>query len=195
MKEIIFFSNNKNKIIELSSLFTNSSFILLSLNNFKIIKSPKEIGKSFNENAKIKSKYGFNNFKKICFADDSGICIEAMNGKPGIESKRLLTKNKNPQNILKEIILTTKEKKNAHAFFQTTICLTLDKKNHLFFEGIVKGTISKQIKGMNGFGYDPIFIPEGHNKTFAEMSSKEKNSISHRSLAVVKLKNYLQKLI
>jgi XTP/dITP diphosphohydrolase len=194
-EEIIFFSNNKKKIIEISNLFLSESIKVLNLNNFDTIKSPEEVGKTFEENAKIKALHGFDIFKKKCFADDSGICIQAMGGDPGVKSKNFLEKGDDINKNLQEILLISKNKNSFKAFFQTSICLVLDKNNHVFFKGKVRGKISLKIRGINGFGYDPIFIPERKNKTFAEMSLKEKNSISHRSIAIEKLKLYLINLI
>ena len=141
MKEIIFFSNNKNKYLEISKLFKDTPIKILSLNNFNKIKSPNENGITFKENAKIKSNFGLQTFKKPCFSDDSGICIEAMNNNPGINSKKFLEQNNNPHDAFNLIFsLVDKTKKNK-AFFQTSICLSLKAKEHIFFNGIVKGTI------------------------------------------------------
>ena len=190
MKEIIFFSNNKNKFLEISKLFKDIPIKILSLNDFDKIKSPNENGLTFKENAKIKSSLGLQVFKKTCFADDSGICIEAMNNNPGINSKKFLETNNSLLDAFNLILsLVDKTKKNK-AFFQTSICLSLNVK-----DGIIRGTITKSIKGSNGFGYDPIFIPHGYKKTFAEMKVEEKNAISHRSIAINKLKKYLLTLI
>ena len=195
MREIIFFSNNKNKCLEISKLFEDIPIKILSLNNFDKIKSPNENGLTFKENAKIKSSFGLQTFKKTCFADDSGICIEAMNNNPGIKSKKFLETNNSTLDAFNLILsLVDKTKKNK-AFFQTSICLSLNVKEHVFFNGIVEGTITKNIKGSGGFGYDPIFIPHGYKKTFAEMTVEEKNLISHRSIAIKKLKKYLLTLI
>ena len=195
MKEIVFFSNNKNKILEISNLFNESPLIILNLNDFKKVISPQEIGLTFEENAKIKSIYGLEKFKKICFADDSGICIKALDNGPGVKSKEFLTSKNTKKKVLNSIIQETKNKKNYDAFFQTTICLSLQNKKSLFFTGKIYGEISKKIKGISGFGYDPIFIPHGFNKTFAEMNMNEKNKISHRAVAIGKLTNYLNKLV
>ena len=195
MKEIIFFSNNKNKYSEISKLFRDTSIKILSLNNFNKINSPNENGVTFKENAKIKSNFGLKTYKKPCFADDSGICIEAMNNNPGINSKKFLEQNSGALDTFNLIFsLVNKTKKNK-AFFQTSICLSLKAKKHIFFNGIVKGTITQSIKGSGGFGYDPIFVPLGYKKTFAEMTVKEKNLVSHRSIAIKKLKKYLLTLI
>lgn len=191
MKDIVFFSNNKNKIKEIINLFSDTSFNLLSLNNYNKIESPKETGKSFSENAKIKSLYGFKKFNKICFADDSGLCIEALDYAPGVYSKQYLKKYESKRDALKEIISSTIKKNNFNAYFETSICLTINYETNIFFQGKVKGVISKKIIGKGGFGYDPIFIPSGFKKTFAQMSIKKKNEISHRYIAIKKLKNYL----
>ena len=191
MKEILFFFFNKNKISEISNLFIKSKIKIVNLRNFEKIKSPDETGNTFEENAKIKSLYGLANFNKICFADDSGICIDAMEGQPGINSKKFLSSKKNNINIFNKIIKNCLKKQLFSAYFQTTICLSLDENNHFFFKGIIKGQISKEVSEIKGFGYDPIFIPEGYKKTFSEMKITEKNKISHRSIAISKLKKYL----
>lgn len=194
MRDIVFFSNNRNKIEEITNLFSSTTFNLSSLNNYKKIKSPKEIGKSFSENAEIKSQYGFKKFSKICFADDSGLCVEALNYGPGIYSKQYLEKYKNKKDALKKIVSSAISKKNFKAYFITSICLTMNYKTNMFFEGKVKGTISNTIIGKDGFGYDPIFIPNGYKETFAQMDIKKKNKISHRYIAINKLKKFLVNL-
>ncbi len=195
MKKIIFFSNNKSKILEVTNLFLNTPYQISNLNKYKNIVSPKETGKNFKENAKIKSIYGTKKFKKICFADDSGICIDVFGGLPGINSKEFLNSTKNKKQILNKIINEAKNQKNFDAFFMTTICLSLNTNKHFFFHGRIDGKISKEIRGVNGFGYDPIFIPRGKRITFAEMTLEEKNEFSHRTIAIKKLKKFLNKLI
>jgi len=195
VKEIIFFSNNKNKYLEISKLFRDTPIKILSLNNFNKINSPYENGVTFNENAKIKSSFGLKTYKKPCFADDSGICIEAMNNNPGINSKKFLEQNNGALDTFNLIFSFVDKTKKNKAFFQTSICLSLKAEEHIFFNGIVKGTITQNIKGSGGFGYDPIFVPLGYKKTFAEMTVEEKNLISHRSIAIKKLKRYLLTLI
>ena len=191
MKDIIFFSNNKNKIKEISNLFIKFNYKLLSLNDYKNTVSPIENGKTFKDNAKIKSIYGFKKFNKICFADDSGICIDALNGGPGINSKKYLGSNNKTNSVLKKIIGVVKNKNKYKAFFETSICLTLNIDKQIFFTGRVYGKISIKIKGKNGFGYDPIFIPNGMSLTFSEMSLIQKNLLSHRAIAIKKLSKYL----
>ncbi len=190
MKKIIFFSHNNNKIKEIKKLFEETEFNILSIQEFPNILEPKETGSSFEENAKIKSSYGYEKFKLPCFADDSGICISALNYFPGVKSKRFLEKSGNHEKIFSTIINKAKELSNFHAYFQTSISLTFDNKS-IFFKGVVRGKISSEPRGKYGFHYDPIFIPEGSEKTFSEMSIEEKNKISHRSLAINKLKKFL----
>ena len=191
MKEIIFFSNNKNKIKEISNLFIKFNYKLLSLNDFKNTESPIENGKTFKDNAKIKSIYGYKKFNQLCFADDSGICIDALNGAPGINSKQYLGSDKNKNTTLNKIISLAKNKDRHKAFFETSICLTININKQIFFTGRVYGKISLKIRGNHGFGYDPIFIPNGMNLTFSEMTIYQKNLLSHRAIAIKKLSKYL----
>ena len=191
MRQLFFFSNNKNKIIEIKKIFKKFNLELLSLNDLNISNEPDETGKTFEENAKIKSDYGFNKTGIPCFADDSGICIESLNWKPGVLSKRFLNNFKSNKACFKSIIKSTKKNNKQSAYFKTSISLTVKDNQNLIFNGKIDGKISGQVKGGFGFGYDPIFIPKNYNKTLAELSTKEKNQISHRSIAVTKLINFL----
>ena len=191
MRQLFFFSNNKNKIIEIKKIFKKFNLKLLSLNDIHLDSEPEENGETFEENAKIKSDYGFNKTGIPCFADDSGICIEALNWKPGVLSKRFLSSYKSNDECFKHIIKNTKKKDRKIAYFKTSISLTINNNQNIIFNGKIDGKISDKIKGGSGFGYDPIFIPEFYKKTLAELSLKEKNEISHRSVAVTKLINFL----
>ncbi len=191
MRKLLFFSNNKNKIIEIKKIFNKFNLELLSLNDLNISEEPEESGKSFEENAKIKSDYGFNKTGISCFADDSGICIESLNWKPGVLSKRFLNNFKSNKACFESIIKSTKKNNKQNAYFKTSISLTAKENHNIVFNGIIDGKISEQAKGKFGFGYDPVFIPKNYNKTLAELSTKEKNEISHRSIAVTKLINFL----
>ena len=191
MKNLFFFSSNQDKIIEIKKLFKIKNIEILSLNDFPKVKFPKETGTGFSENAKIKSLYGFKKFDIPCFADDSGICISALNNKPGIHSKEFFEKFQNKKEVFKYIIKKVCASNNTYAFFTTSICLTLKLGQYVLFEGKISGNIAKSPRGSNGFGYDPLFIPNEHNKTFAEMSTKEKNTISHRSIAINKFIKFL----
>ena len=191
MKDILFFSHNKKKIIEINKIFKTNKITVQNLNSFQNIKDPKETGRTFSANAKLKSIYGQKKFNIPCFADDSGFCVEALNNKPGVKSKRFLEKFSSNNEAFKYIISKVINKKNNKAFFITAISLTLQPNYHIIFLGRINGTVSLKPKGINGFGYDPIFIPENHERTFAEMSLEEKNEISHRKIAITKLKSFL----
>ena len=191
MKDILFFSHNQKKIVEVKQIFKNSKIKVYDLNSFKKIKEPKETGATFSSNAKIKSKYGQQLFDMPCFADDSGFCVEALKNNPGVKSKRFLEKFSNNKKAFEYIISNVVKKRNNKAFFVTAISLTLKENHHITFLGKINGTVSLKPKGMNGFGYDPIFIPENNIKTFAEMNLEEKNVISHRKIAITKLKSFL----
>ena len=191
MRQLLFFSNNKNKIIEIKKIFNKFNLELLSLNDLNISNEPEETGKTFEENAKIKSDYGFNKTGIPCFADDSGICIESLNWKPGVLSKRFLNNFKTYESCFESIIKSTKKNSKQNAYFKTSISLTFKNNQNVIFNGKIDGKIAEKVKGVFGFGYDPIFIPKNYNKTLAELSTKEKNEISHRSIAVTKLINFL----
>ena len=191
MKDILFFSHNQKKIIEVKQIFKDSRIKVFDLNSFEKIKEPRETGNTFASNAKIKSKYGQKVFNMPCFADDSGFCVEALKNNPGVKSKRFLEKFSNKKKAFEYIISNVIEKKNNKAFFVTAICLTLKDNHHIVFLGRVNGTVSLKPKGTNGFGYDPIFVPENYTRTFAEMSLEEKSVISHRKIAITKLKSFL----
>ncbi len=191
MKSLLFFSHNQKKISEVKQIFNNSFLKINSLKELKKIKEPRENGKTFAENAKIKSLFGFKIFNTPCFADDSGICVNALRNKPGIYSKRFLRSFKTKNEAFKYIISATVKKNDNRAFFNTTICLSLNINQHILFIGKISGTISDKPKGSNGFGYDPIFIPSGFSKTFAEMSNQKKNLLSHRMIAIKKMESFL----
>ena len=191
MKDILFFSHNQKKIIEVKQIFKDSRIKVFDLNSFEEIKEPRETGDTFASNAKIKSKYGQKVFNIPCFADDSGFCVEALKNNPGVKSKRFLEKFSNKKKAFEYIISNVTERKNNKAFFVTAIWLTLKDNHHIVFLGRVNGTVSLKPKGTDGFGYDPIFVPENYTRTFAEMSIEEKNIISHRKIAITKLKSFL----
>ena len=172
-------------------MFTSNITKIHNLNSFKNIQEPKETGETFSANAKIKSLYGQKKFNMPCFADDSGFCVEALNDKPGVQSKRFLEKFSSDSDAFDYIITNVRKKNNDKAFFVTAISLTLNTNHHIIFLGRIDGKVSLEPLGENGFGYDPIFIPVNYKKTFAEMGSKQKNKISHRMIAVTKLQSFL----
>jgi len=191
LRQLLFFSNNRNKVIEIKKIFKKFKLEILSLDDLDISDEPKENGQTFEENAKIKSDYGFYKTGIPCFADDSGICIESLNWKPGVLSKRFLNNFKTNEDCFESVNKSTKKNSEQNAYFKTSISLTVKENQNVIFNGKIDGKISDQAKGSFGFGYDPIFIPKNYNKTLAELSTKEKNEISHRSIAVRKLINFL----
>ncbi len=191
MKNLLFFSHNNKKVSEVEKILSRKDIKIYNLNFYNKIKEPIESGKSFAENAKIKSYCGLKKFKIPCFADDSGICIEALNNKPGTKSKRFLEGFETYQSAFEYIISNVINKKNDKAFFKTAICLSIKKNYHIVFEGVVGGRITTRPKGVNGFGYDPIFIPKGKKLTFGQMKPTAKYKIDHRMMAFKKIKKFL----
>lgn len=186
--ELIFATHNNNKVKEVAQILP-SYLSMKSLTDIGFFDEIEETGKTFEENALLKAKTIFEKTGKNIFADDSGLVIDTLNGAPGVYSARYAGTGKDEDNIAKAL----KEldgKTNRKAYFISIFCLILNGKEY-FFEGRIDGTISTEILGENGFGYDPIFIPDGFSKSFAQMSAEEKNAISHRAKAVEKLNNFL----
>ncbi len=187
--KLVFASNNTNKIKEIQQLIP-ASIEVVSLQDIGCTEDIPETADTIEGNAILKAnyvteKYGFN-----CFADDSGLEVEALDGAPGVYSARYAGEPKNDDNNMDKLILALKNEPNKKANFKTVICLNINGKQHLF-SGIVNGEIIDTKIGENGFGYDPIFIADGFTKTFAELTMEEKSSISHRGIAVKQLVNFL----
>lgn len=191
MVELIFATNNTHKLEEVQAIIGNK-FILKSLSDVDCTDDIPETGITFHENAQQKTDYLFNKYQVDCFGDDSGLEIDALNGEPGVYSARYSGTRDMEKNI--DLVLTRLQgKENRAARFKTVISLFLNRKQY-FFEGVIEGHIINTRKGDKGFGYDPIFIPNGYDKTFAEMTAEEKNTISHRAIAVRKLADFLQEI-
>ena len=188
---LVFASNNEHKIKEINSLLGNS-FKLLSLHDINIREDIPEEEPHLEGNALSKARFVFNATGRDVFADDTGLEIEALNGMPGVHSARFAGENKDSSANIEKVFSLLGNTQNSKARFRTVIALILDKKEYLF-EGIVKGTIIHDKRGSEGFGYDPIFIPDGKTQTFAEMDLSEKNKVSHRARAFEKLKDFLLK--
>ena len=186
---LVFASNNEHKIREIKSLLGNS-FRLLSLSDINIIEDIPEKEAFIEGNALSKARYVFNCTGMNVFADDTGLEIAALNGLPGVHSARFAGENKDSSANIDKVLSMLERTENRKARFRTVIALILEKKEYLF-EGTVNGTIISEKKGTEGFGYDPIFVPEGKKSTFAEMGLAEKNSVSHRARAFEKLKEFL----
>jgi XTP/dITP diphosphohydrolase len=188
---LVFASNNEHKIREINSLL-GESFKLLSLHDINIMEDIPEEEPLIEGNALAKARYVFNATGLNVFADDTGLEISALDGQPGVHSARFAGENKDSSANIEKVLSMLRNNENRDARFRTVIALVLNKEEYLF-EGIVNGKIISSKKGSEGFGYDPIFIPEGKTITFAEMDLNEKNSISHRARAFEKLKDFLLK--
>ncbi len=191
--ELIFATNNKHKLSEVVPLL-DDRFDLLSLEDISCREDIPEDQDTLEGNASQKAWYIYNKYQKSCFADDTGLEIEALKGNPGVISARYAGQQRSAQDNMRKVLEEMKGENNRNARFRTVISLIWQGREYQF-EGVVEGSIIAQQKGGEGFGYDPIFIPENHQETFAEMELKEKNKISHRSRAINKLVTFLNQHI
>ena len=189
--QLVFASNNKNKIKEIQLLLPDSIQIL-SLEDIGCTEDIPETADTIEGNAILKANYVTQKYGYDCFADDSGLEVAALNGEPGVFSARYAGEPKNDENNIDKLLANLKDVKNKKANFKTIICLNLKGEQHLF-TGIINGQIIEERIGNNGFGYDPIFVADGYQKTFSELSLEEKARISHRGIAVKELITFLQK--
>ncbi|MBE49216.1 MAG: non-canonical purine NTP pyrophosphatase, RdgB/HAM1 family [Flammeovirgaceae bacterium] len=186
--KLCFVTNNKNKLSEVSSILKNVKII--SLEDISFYEDILETGSSLKENSELKAKCIYEKFNIDCFADDTGLEIDFLNGEPGVYSARYAGNRSNSKDNIDLVLKKMKNSKNRNAHFRTIITLYLDSKVY-FFDGSVSGTISYKPIGNFGFGYDSIFIPQGYDITFAQMSGEAKNKISHRKKAIEKLNMFL----
>jgi len=191
--ELVFATNNQHKIKEISPL-VQKSFHLLSLSDIRFFEDIPETQATLEGNASQKSHFIYDRFVLNCFADDTGLEIQALNGEPGVYSARYAGEGCNFQDNIDKVLFKMQGNTNRKARFRTVISLILEGKE-FFFEGIVNGIILTEKYGNDGFGYDPIFMPDTYSISFAEMTLEEKNLISHRSIAVRKLAAFLNKKI
>lgn len=189
MQQLVFATNNSHKLQEVAAKL-NGSIKLLGLDDVGCTEDIAETGLSFTENASIKSNYIYQKYHLNCFGDDSGLEVEALNNEPGIYSARYAGAHGNHQANINKVLHNLKGKANRKARFRTVISLIWNGTEH-FFEGVVEGILRPERSGQEGFGYDPIFEPDGYDITFAEMDMAEKNHISHRGLAMDKLMAFL----
>lgn len=187
--EIVFASCNKHKIKEINHVLGNS-FRLLSLSDLNCADDIPENEPTIEGNALYKARYIHKMTGKNVFADDTGLEIEALNGEPGVHSARFAGEMKDSDANIEKVLSLLGKSTNRKARFRTVIALIVDN-NEFLFEGIATGNIISERRGNMGFGYDPVFVPDGHNRTFAEMDLNEKNEISHRAKAFEKLKTFL----
>ena len=186
---LIFATSNQNKVLEIQKILPKK-FNIKSLKDLNYFKDVPENENTIDGNAVFKAKYIYEKFNINVFADDTGLEVEALNGEPGVRSARYAGTARNSTKNIKKLLKNLKNVKNRNARFKTVIALIIDNKLHKF-SGIVEGYILDSPKGNNGFGYDPIFCPNGFDKSFAELTLKEKNLISHRSLAMKKLIDFI----
>lgn len=190
-KKLVFATNNLHKLTEIKAIL-GEQIEILSLNDINCHVDIPETADTLEGNAKMKAEYIYQHYHLDCFADDTGLEVKALNGAPGVFSARYAGEGHDSQANMKKLLEHLKGKTNREAQFRTAICLIENGEEHLF-EGLVKGKIIEEKRGEAGFGYDPVFVPDGYDKTFAELGEDIKNQISHRARAVEKLCDYLTK--
>lgn len=189
MKTIVFATNNRHKLEEVQQML-GGEFEIKTLADIGCDVDIPETSDTLEGNALQKARYVKEQFGLDCFADDTGLECHALDGAPGVRSARYAGENHDSEANMSKLLENLSKKNDRSAQFRTVIALLYQGEEHLF-EGVVRGAITEGRQGTRGFGYDPIFVPEGYDTTFAEMSAQEKNSISHRGRAVAKLVAYL----
>lgn len=189
---LIFATHNANKVKEVNAALP-ATIKVISLDEINFTDDIAETETTLEGNALLKAKTIYDKTGQSCFADDSGLLVDALNGAPGVYSARYAGEQKNDEANTQKLLQELKGQSNRKAHFKSVIALVHQDKTYLF-EGVMNGQIATEKHGTNGFGYDPVFIPDGYNKTFAEMSLEEKNKISHRAIAVKKLLTFLTDL-
>ena len=188
-KKFVFATNNAHKLEEVTAIL-GDKIELLSMKDIHCSADIPETADTLEGNALLKARYIFENYHLDCFADDTGLEVDALGGAPGVYSSRYAGEAGNPQDNMKKMLREMNGKENRKARFRTVIALLLNGEQY-FFEGIIIGKIIHEKRGTAGFGYDPIFVPDGYDKTFAELGDDEKNKISHRAIATTKLIDFL----
>ena len=190
MKKLVFATNNPHKLEEIRAIL-GSKLEILSLADIGCDADIPETAETLEGNALIKAHYVYDNYKLDCFADDTGLEVDALHGLPGVHTARYAYPDRHdPEANMVKLLEALRENNDRNARFRTVIALIEKGKEHLF-EGVVEGVIAREKSGTQGFGYDPVFIPEGNSKTFAELGEDIKNTISHRARAVQKLAEHL----
>lgn len=189
MKKLVFATKNPHKLEEVRAIL-KEKYTVAGLADLGCAEDIPETGTTLEANASIKSHYIFNSYQLDCFADDTGLEVDALDGKPGVYSARYAGANASYEQNVDKLLSELHDSENRKARFRTVISLLLNGEEY-FFEGIVEGKIINERKGSGGFGYDPVFVPDGYEQSFAEMDANLKNSISHRAKAVQKLAKFL----
>ena len=194
MKHWIFATNNAHKLVEAKDIFSNFAEII-SLQEIGFNEDVDETEDTFKGNALLKAQAVFQKSGLPCFADDSGLCVDALDGKPGVKSARYANETGPVDHALnnQKLLQNLSGVENRNACFKTVICAVGFEPEPLFFEGIVYGKITTELKGNDGFGYDPLFVPQNYHETFAELGSVIKNTLSHRWMAMENMKKYFSK--
>ncbi len=187
--KLVFATNNINKLKEVQAMLTN--FEIVSLAEINCFEDIPETANTLEGNAILKANFITERYGLNCFADDTGLEVEALNNEPGVFSARYAGIENNSEANITKLLSELGENSNRNAQFRTAIALNINQKQFIF-EGICKGTILNDKQGTSGFGYDPIFLPEGYSKSFAEMNMIEKGNISHRGKAIKKLVTFLK---
>jgi XTP/dITP diphosphohydrolase len=190
MKQLVFATNNAHKLCEARSIFDNE-YKIVSLSELNCFEDIAETADTLEGNALLKVRFVAEKYGVDCFSDDTGLEIAALNGAPGVHSARFAGEDKNSLANMQKVLFLLKEKKNRQAQFRTVIALIFNGKEYIF-EGKITGNIATEPRGIAGFGYDPVFIPDGYTQTFAQLTEKQKNAISHRALALQKLADFLK---
>lgn len=191
-KKFVFATNNIHKLEEVTAILCNK-IELFSLKDINCNVDIPETADTLEGNALLKARYIYKNYQLNCFGDDTGLEVDALNGAPGVYSARYAGEGHDSEANMKKLLKALEGIENRKAQFRTVFALILNGKEHLF-EGIIKGEIIKVRRGTSGFGYDPIFVPEGYTQTFAEMGNEIKNKISHRAQATHKLCKFLESI-
>lgn len=189
MKKLVFATNNAHKLSEVRAILA-TQYEIISLAELNCFDDIPETADTLEGNALLKAQYIFDKFQVNCFADDTGLEVDALNGAPGVYSARYAGEDNDAKKNVEKLLLNLTGKSIRTANFRTVIALIENGKIH-YFEGKIEGKIATEPKGETGFGYDPVFIPNGYSQSFAELGTEEKNKISHRALAVQKLADYL----
>jgi len=190
-RRLVFATNNKNKLREIRELMPEYIEVL-SLADIDCVADIPETAETLEGNALIKAHYVYDHYGLDCFADDTGLEVDALGGQPGVHTARYAGEENDPSANMQKLLREMKENSNRHARFRTVIALIENGKEQLF-AGKVDGDITIEPRGDKGFGYDPVFVPEQKGETFAEMGEERKNKISHRARAVAALLSYFQK--
>jgi len=191
MKKIVFATGNPHKVEEIQAIL--KGYELTGLADIGCHEDIPETNPTLKENALQKTRYVVENYGvKNCFAEDTGLEVDALNGEPGVYSARYAGPEKSSDTNIHKLLTKLADNPNRAAQFRTVVALILEGKEYTF-EGIIRGTIQTKKSGFGGFGYDPVFVPEGETRSFAEMSATEKNKISHRARAILLLKLFLVK--